>query len=84
MLRLFYASIRKKDGEMMKKSSVNLLKYDNGNDEEIRISKPQPKQVLIFPDQQTSFLILSHVVDIMKDNISELMKSKIANLHKEL
>jgi hypothetical protein len=27
MLRLFYASIRKKDGEMMKKSSVNLLKY---------------------------------------------------------
>ena len=27
MLRLFYASIRKKDGEMMKKTSVNLLKY---------------------------------------------------------
>lgn len=27
MLRLFYASIGKKDGEMMKKSSVNLLKY---------------------------------------------------------
>ena len=27
MLRLFYESIRKKDGEMMKKSSVNLLKY---------------------------------------------------------
>jgi hypothetical protein len=27
MLRLFYASIRKKDGEMMKKSSVNLLRY---------------------------------------------------------
>jgi hypothetical protein len=27
MLRLFYASIRKKDGEMMRKSSINLLKY---------------------------------------------------------
>jgi hypothetical protein len=27
MLRLFYASIKKKDGEMMKKSSVNLLRY---------------------------------------------------------
>lgn len=27
MLRIFYASIGKKDGEMMKKSSVNLLKY---------------------------------------------------------
>ena len=27
MLRLVYASIRKKDGEMMNKCSVNLLKY---------------------------------------------------------
>jgi hypothetical protein len=27
MLRHFYASIRKKDSEMMKKSSVNLLMY---------------------------------------------------------
>jgi hypothetical protein len=27
MLRLFYAAIRKKDGEMMKKSSVNLPRY---------------------------------------------------------
>ena len=27
---------------------------DNGNDEEIRIGKPRPERVLIFPDRQTS------------------------------
>jgi hypothetical protein len=54
---------------------------DNGNDEEIRIGKPRPERVLIFPDWQTSGsanhqMLIMVFVDITEDNISELMKSK--------